>query len=220
MEQEQNIVVEGNTLKDAIEKACEQLGVSKKDLQYELDKEHFRGGANTVKILASRRNREERQIGDEARSLVTGILSRMGVEGKVDVESSEDAVKVIVVTEDAALLVGRNGQVIDAFQHIVSKALTREKGEKRITIELENYKEKRDINLRQVTQRICEKVLAERCTVTLKPLNAYDRRVVHMEVSQHPGVESRSLGDGQVKRIQIYFGGATTSAEQQTSAQE
>lgn len=217
METEQQIEIEGRTLKEAIEKACELLEVAKKDIEYKLDADHFRGGADTVKIKAWRRPKEERQIGEEAKHLVTGILSRMGVGGKVDVEVSDEAVRVIIVTEDSQVLVGRNGATLESLQHLVAKALTHDKGEKRITIELENYKEKREFNLRLITQKICEKVLAEKCTVTLKPMNAYDRRLVHMEVAQYAGVESRSLGEGMVKRLQIY---AAPEASTEASAAE
>lgn len=217
MDNDQSIEIEGKTLKDAIELACEKLEVAKKDLEYKLDAEHFRGGADTVKIKAWRKPREERQVGDEARQFVTGILSRMGVNAKVEVEVTDDNVRVILVTEDNRVLVGQNGQVLEALQHLVAKALTKDKGEKRITIEMENYKEKREFNLRYITQKVCEKVLAERCTVTLKPMNSYDRRLVHMEVAQFAGVESRSVGDGSVKRLQIY---AQASASSGASAQE
>jgi spoIIIJ-associated protein len=71
-------------------------------------------------------------------------------------------------------------------------------------IDLENYREKREHNLKFVAQKICEKVLQERCTITLKPMNAYDRRLVHMEVTRYPELASRSLGEGQMKRLQIY----------------
>lgn len=204
MENDQSIQVEGKTLKEAIELACEKLEVAKKDLEYKLDAEHFRGGADTVKIMAWRKPREERQVGDEARQLVTGILSRMGVSARVEVEVTDESVRVILVTEDNQVLAGQNGQVLEALQHLVAKALTKDKGEKRISIELENYKEKREFNLRYITQKVCEKVLQERCTVTLKPMNAYDRRLVHMEVANISGVESRSVGEGSVKRLQIF----------------
>lgn len=205
----QGIEVEGKTLKEAIEKACELLGAGRKEIEYKLDAEHFRGGAETVKICAWRKisaqAQESKETPVDARVLVSGILDRMGIKATVDVETSEEQIRVAIVAQEAPALTGRNGaQTMDALQHIVSKALIKDKTERRVLVELENFKERREVSLRQITQKICEKVLNERCVITLKPLNAYDRRLVHMEVSQFAGVSSRSIGEGQVKRLQIF----------------
>lgn len=205
---EQGTEFEGKTLKDAIERACELLNAGRKEIEYKLDAEHFRGGAETVKIWAWRKASApvvEKEAPVDAKQLVTGILDRMGVKASVEVELSEEQIRVSIVAQDATILAGRNGaQTMDALQHIVSKALIKEKTERRVLVELENFKERREVSLKQITQKICEKVLNERCVITLKPMNAYDRRLVHMEVSQFAGVSSRSIGDGQVKRLQIY----------------
>lgn len=206
----QGIEVEGKTLKEAIEKACELLGAGRKEIEYKLDAEHFRGGAETVKICAWRKvsaqaPESNKEVPVDARQLVGGILERMGIKATVDVETSEEQIRVAIVAQEAPALTGRNGaQTMDALQHIVSKALIKDKTERRVLVELENFKERREVSLRQITQKICEKVLNERCVITLKPLNAYDRRLVHMEVSQFAGVSSRSIGEGQVKRLQIF----------------
>lgn len=211
----EQIVAEGRTLKESIEKACQTLGVTQQQMEYKLDAEHFRTGADTVKIFAWKKNVEVVEIGDRTRQLISGILTRIGIQGSVEVELGEEVVRAIVVTEEPALLIGRGGQTIDALQHLVNKALVRTRTERRIQIDLENYREKRDINLRQVAARLCDKVTTENCVITLKPLNAYDRRLVHMEVAQFPQLASRSVGDGQNKKVQIYP--ATLTAKMQES---
>lgn len=210
----EQIVAEGRTLKESIERACEMLGVKQADLEYRLDAEHFRTGADTVKIHAWRKNVEVVEIGERTRQLISGILARIGIQGNVEVELNEEVVRAIVVTEEPALLIGRGGQTIDALQHLVNKALVRNRTERRIQIDLENYREKRDISLRQVAARLCEKAASENCVITLRPLNAYDRRLVHMEVAQFPQLASRSVGDNQNKKVQIYPASLTRQAQE------
>jgi len=203
MESETRAAVEGQTLKDAIEQACETLNIQKTDLEYKLDAEHFRGGADTVRIIAWRRNRRELEVGDAAKELLEGILARIGFGGKVEVESGETSIKVVLISDDPAVILENGAQTLDALQHIVNKALIRNRNEKRIVIDLENFREKRENNLRAIAQRVCERVEAGEEAVTLRPMNAYDRRLIHIEVALHSALSSESIGEGQLKRIRV-----------------
>jgi spoIIIJ-associated protein len=204
MGSERRIEVEGRTLKEAVDHACEMLGIKVFDLEYKLNADHFRGGADTVKIVAWRKDNRELELGERTREYLSRLLELMGISANLEIVSDEESIRAILITEDSSLIIGKGGQTLDSLQHIVNKALVKYKSDKRIVLDLENYREKREHNLRFVAQKICEKVIQERCTVTLKPMNAYDRRLVHMEVTRYPELGSRSIGDGQMKRLQIF----------------
>ncbi len=210
---EQRLEFEGRTLKEAIDLACAGLAIQHRELEYSLNADHFRGGADTVKIVAWRRSHQVQEIGEQARALLNGILDRMGFRGNIEIEVSDEAIRAILVTDEASMLIGKGGQTLDALQHLINKALVRTKSDKRILIDVENYRERREHSLKYVAQKICEKILQERCNITLKPMNAYDRRLVHMEVSRYPELESQSLGEGQMKRVQIHYVGAPGSGQ-------
>ncbi len=204
MEGTKVIEAEGRTLKEAIENACQELGIGKQALQYRLCAEHFRFGADTVRIEAWRKE----ESGDEAalvKELLEGILSRMKMGARIDVQTKSGSLVASLELEQASVVVaGRLRQVLDALQHVVNKALVRRGSTKRVVVDLEDYREKHDQGLRYIAQKVCEKVLKEGCVVTLKPMNAYDRRLVHLEVARFPELGSRSGGEGQMKRVQVF----------------
>ena len=204
MGSDQRIEAEGRTLKEAIERACEVLNISMRELEYKLNGEHFRGGADTVKIVAWRRDNREAELSERARDYLNRVFELADIPATVDVETEDDSIRAIVVTEEADLLLGKGGVALDALQHLANRSLVRHKSDKRIVLDMENFREKREHNIRLVAQKLCEKVLQDRCTITLKPMNAYDRRLVHMEVSRYPELGSRSVGEGQLKRLQIF----------------
>jgi len=207
MDSEERIESEGRTLKDAVENACTGLGISRSEIEYRLCPEHFRGGAETVRIEAWRKAAGDVNLPKRVESLLSGILKRMEFKGEVVVDTQGGNIRAVLRMEDSSLILGSGGQTLEALQHIVNKALNSDRSDKRIVVDLENYREKHEEHLRFVAKKVCEKVLEEECVVTLKPMNAYDRRLVHLEVAEHPKLGSRSGGDGQLKRVQVYVKG-------------
>ncbi len=201
----QVIQAEGRTLKEAVEAACEMLAVPKHGLQYRLCPEHFRFGADTVKIEAWRKEASEIDAVARVQELAEGILRRMHVEAGLEVDESSDSIRVALDMDAKELGNGRLRDMLDAFGHVLSKSLIRAGSAKRVVVDLENYREQHDQGVRYVSQKVCEKVLKEGCVVTLKPMNAYDRRLVHLEVARHKGLGSKSTGGrGQMKRVQVF----------------
>lgn len=205
MDMEQRIESEGRTLKEAVERACQMLGVHQGGMEYKLCAEHFRGGADTVRIRAWRRDNRGREFVDLGETLLGGILRRMGLAGSVHIRDDGQSLRASLELDDPNTVIGRGGQVLDALQHVVNKALAKQGSEKRLILDVENFREKHEQNLKYVAQKVCERVMRDGCVVTLKPMNAYDRRLVHLEVARYPGLRSRSGGEGQMKRIQVFL---------------
>ncbi len=199
------IEVEGRTLKEAVEKACEILAVPKQALQYRLCAEHFRFGADTVKIVAWGKEATEVDVAARLETLAKGILERMHLDAEVTVDETSDSLRVTLEMDGKQVADNRLREMLDALQHVLGKAVVREQTGKRVVVDLENYREQHDQGVRYVAQKVCEKVLKEGCVVTLKPMNAYDRRLVHLEVARYKNLGSRSSGGrGQMKRVQVF----------------
>ena len=199
------IQAEGKTLKEAVEEACAILAVPKHSLQYRLFPEHFRFGADTVKIEAWPREAHDVDAPARVRELAHGILKRMHLEAEIEVHANGEGIRVVLEMEGTEVGNSRLREMLDAFQHVLNKSLVREGSTKRVVVDMENYREQHDQGVRYVAQKVCEKVLKEGCVVTLKPMNAYDRRLVHLEVAGHESLGSRSSGGrGQMKRVQVF----------------
>ncbi len=205
MEGKRVIMSEGNTLNEAIEKACQELAIPKQSLQYRLCAEHFRFGADTVKIEAWTQAAIELDDCAFVEDLLKSLLQLMSFQNDVDVQLNGDGIRAALKLEDTGAIAGRLREVLDAMQHLVNKALVKQGSSRRAIVDLEDYREKHDQSVRYVAQKVCEKVLSEGCVVTLKPMNAYDRRLVHLEVARYQELGSRSNGTrGQMKRVQVF----------------
>lgn len=203
---EERIEVEGQDLSDAIRQAMERLEAgSKREIQYEYDRAHFRTGADTVKIHAWKK--EARQVNSIgfAVDYVSGFLDRFGVdEGRIDVvEEDEKAILSVTAGDYGNILIGRDGKNLEALQHLTAKALMHNGHEHRVVVDVEDYRSRRDHNLREDAQEACKRVLATGESVEFTALNSYERRIAHMEVAKVEGVRSTSVGVGKVKDLKI-----------------
>lgn len=203
---EQRIEVEGQDLADAIRQALEQLEAgSKREIQYEYDRAHFRTGADTVKIYAWKKEAQQVNSIGFAVDYVSGFLDRFGVEdGHISVvEEDEKAILSVSAAEYGNILIGRDGKNLEALQHLTAKALVHNGHEHRIVVDVEDYRSRRDENLREDAQSACKRVLSTGEPVEFRELNSYERRIAHMEVAKIEGVKSHSVGVGKVKDLKI-----------------
>ena len=218
MNSNERIEAEGKTLRDAVEGACATLGIGKSEMEYKLCADHFRGGADTVRIVAWRKEVEEVETAGVALAFLDGLLERMGLDGSVEVKSEGHTLRAYLSLKNPEPVLGSGAgrQILEAFEHLVNKATSRHKSRRRIVVDLDNLREQQDQNLRKVARRVCEKVLNEGCVVTLKPMNSYDRRLVHLEVAKFPELASNSGGEGQMKRVQVSLADSATECEEST----
>lgn len=117
---------------------------------------------------------------------------------------------IAVDGENAGLLIGHHGETLDALQYLSNLAANRkEEGEKRgyvrITLDIEGYREKREEALRALARRKAEKVLRDKRSAILEPMNPYERRIIHSEVQSVPGVSTRSIGVDSNRRVVIFL---------------
>lgn len=134
-----------------------------------------------------------------------GALSgAFGIQTTVQVERSEDGPRINIEGEEAELLVRHRGEPLKALQHVVDMAFSRGTGdEKRVFIDALSYRKGKDLELRKMAKFLAEKVKSTGADQQLGPLNPYERRLVHMAVSEVPGVATESIGDAFAKTVHI-----------------
>ena len=118
-------------------------------------------------------------------------------------ESEYDTVEFDIEGEDSGLLIGRRGESLKALQFIVN-LIVNKKTEGRVILDVEGYKERRYSSLRTLAKRVAERVVDIGQSVTLEPMAANERRVIHMELSDNNKVTTESTGIGDQRKITIY----------------
>jgi len=151
---------------------------------------------------------EREDVIEKASEFLLGVLERMGISADIDIKDGEDRTVLEIQTTDTELVIGRRGVVIDALQHLVSKAVFKERGErsekvKPLVVDAGGYRDKQVERLRSLAQKMGEKALQTKQVVELQPMSPHDRRIVHMAIAEMPGLSSRSEGEGEDRHILV-----------------
>lgn len=199
------VIATGKTVDEALEKAYEQLGVSREEAQFEiidLPKKGFLGlGASPAKV----RVYVEQSKAQCAVEYLQSIFHGMGLDQvQIDVEESENCAKITLNGEGLGVLIGRRGETLDALQYLAGLAANRLEGEYyRIVVDSGNYREKREKTLENLAKKLSGQVARTGRSVTLEPMNPYERRVIHATIQGMEGVTSSSIGEEPSRRVVI-----------------
>ncbi|MBQ2863353.1 MAG: Jag N-terminal domain-containing protein [Clostridia bacterium] len=128
-------------------------------------------------------------------------------EGYID---EEGITRIIVRGSDATMLIGHHGDTLDSFQYLANLAANREfksgdKNHNRVTVDIEDYRSKREQTLRALARRMAHKALKYNKSVMLEPMNPYERRIIHSEIQSIEGVATNSIGSENNRKVVIYL---------------
>ena len=206
------IIVSAKTTAEAIEKAVLELGApSAEAIEYTVLEEAKKGlfgiGATPAKISATY-NIKGVYVAIE---MIKKVVKDMGIEATVTHTKTADGDdRINIDGEGAGILIGHHGDTLDSLQYLANLAANRKiEGEKReyvkISIDIEGYRAKREETLRALARRMADKVLKNKKSVMLEPMNPYERRIIHSEVQNIEGVSTNSIGSENNRKIVIYL---------------
>jgi spoIIIJ-associated protein len=142
----------------------------------------------------------EQQVAD----FVSQVVKQLGLALEAHLETGADGTRINLEGEGAEPLLARRGEGLQALQHIVDSAFRRQLGEqKRLLIDCMGFRRDKDNELKQMAKFLAEKAKSTGTEQNIGPLNAYERRLVHLAVAEVPGVTSESIGDAAVKTVTI-----------------
>ncbi len=132
------------------------------------------------------------------------ILSSLNCgEVKISVGEKENAALICLEGEDLGIIIGRRGETLDAIQYLASLAANNGGGYYKVTLNIGDYREKREEALVSLAKRVCAQVLKTGRSRSLGPMNPYERRIIHPAVQEVEGVVSNSFGEGENRRVVI-----------------
>ena len=145
---------------------------------------------------------------EQLRTFLSGLLEHMDAKAEVKVyEVEKNRYKVILEGEKLGALIGRRGETLDAIQQLTNYSINRggESKRARVQIDAENYREKREESLERLAQKVAGKVVKYRRNVTLEPMNAYERHVIHTALQDTQYITTFSIGTEPNRRVVVSY---------------
>ena len=142
------------------------------------------------------------------RKFLSGLLEQMESAAEIHIYLLEKGrYKVFLEGEKLGALIGRRGETLDAIQQLTNYSINRgsEKNRARVQVDAENYREKREQSLERLAEKVAGKVTKYRRNVTLEPMNAYERHVIHTALQDTPSVTTFSIGTEPNRRVVVSY---------------
>jgi spoIIIJ-associated protein len=202
----------GRSVEEALEAACEQLGKTREEVEFEIldmPKRGFLGLSNTpakVRVWMEYQQEAESAAGGDlsldekksyAQEYIRNIIYAMGLDGVQLESASRDGCLLLSLSGDSAgISIGRRGETLDALQYLAGLAVNRMEGEYiRIILDSNSYRDRRRKTLEQLARKLADNALRTGRPTKLEPMNPFERRVIHSVISEIEGVNSSSVGE-------------------------
>jgi spoIIIJ-associated protein len=209
----ESVEVSAKTLEEATEQALEQLGLTREEVEITVINKGRSGilglGAEDARIRVTPLVEKVGESASAAREIVEKLLSLIKVSAKVQPESPPEGVGPDVIAlnlsgPDLGVLIGRRGQTLAALQYIANLIMAhRLQTRQRLFLDVEGYRQRHYAALRTLALRMAEQVKATGQSVVLEPMPASERRIVHLALAEIPDVATRSLGEGESRKVII-----------------
>jgi spoIIIJ-associated protein len=213
--------ISARTVEEATHRALEQLDLKLDQVEIEVLNEGKPGllgiGAEAARIrVTETANRipPEEQVAASAQGSLETILSHMGLDASVschcenpvadDEEQSAVPIVLDITGEDLGILIGRRGQTLACLQYITRLIVTRQTGYAApLVLDVNGYKKRRYESLRTLAQHVAEQVEVSGKSCALEPMPAYERRIIHLALAEHPYITTESVGFGDARKVVV-----------------
>ena len=223
MEERTEIVMTAPTVDEAIELGLKELDADRDEAEVEIlsrGKTGFLGigsEAARVPVIRISVGRDDAGVpttaeGDTtaagvATAAVGRILEAAGVNVTRTLRAANDPESggpiIDLAGEDSGLLIGRRGQTLQALQFLVNLIVRKQFEGVRVVLDVENYRQRRELQLREMATTIAKRVAETNRSITLEPMPPADRRIIHTSLTDHPGVSTESTGEGEGRKVTI-----------------
>lgn len=208
------IEMTGVTIDEAVESALKELNCTRDEVDVEVLNKGSKGifgiGASEakvrVRVLEDDFNIDSVEVSSDIESYILNILSKMGIEAELDVKEEDGNLNIEISGDMMGVVIGRRGDTLDALQYLTSLVYNKDKDDYvRVNLDTENYRAKREETLRALARRMASKVQKYKKSVTLEPMNPYERRIIHSEIQNIAGVSTTSVGQDANRKIVIFL---------------
>ena len=205
------IEISAKTVNEAITEACRKLGVTSDRLDYQVIEEGssgFLGIGSRPAVIKAAVKIEEVSIEDVAKNFLKKVFTAMNMVVTTDVKYDEEekTMSIDLSGDEMGVLIGKRGQTLDSIQYLVSLVVNKEVEEYvRVKVDTENYRQRRKETLENLAKNIAYKVKKTRRSVSLEPMNPYERRIIHSALQNDKYISTHSEGDEPFRRVVVTY---------------
>jgi spoIIIJ-associated protein len=203
----EEIEIAAATVEQAIEKAEAQLGLNRDQFEVEVVREGKSGTSakgEEALVRVTPVTPTEKDAVKVVTEILDTLLGLLGVTGKVEVISDEIPLALDIKGDDLGILIGRRGQTLACLEYITKLILVgRLKTWLPLSVDVAGYKERRRDSLQRLALYLAEQVKSRRNSITMEPMPADERRIVHLTLADNPDVTTHSIGEGEDRKVVI-----------------
>ena len=200
------IEISAKSVDEAITEACKHFSVTSDSLEFEVVDEGKAGILGFGAKPAIIKVRVKASLEDNVKNFLNDVLSAMNLEVVVNIEYDEEErnMNIDISGDDMGMLIGKRGQTLDSLQYLVSLVANKDTDDYiRVKVDTENYRERRKATLENLAKNMAHKVKRIRRSVSLEPMNPYERRIIHSALQDDKYVTTHSEGDEPYRRVVI-----------------
>lgn len=214
------IVSQGKTTSEAIEKGLKELNLHRDQVEIRVLEQEKRSffdilAPRVVKVeltVKEKPQKEEKILTEEdlegtknnVEKFIKEFLKNLGEEYKYDINIEKNEINVKIDGGNSGTLIGYRGETLNALQHILSLIANKHTSAKvRVLLNVDGYKEKREKTLEELALKVSKTVIRTNKSITLEPMNAYERKIIHSKLQNMADIRTHSIGEEPHRRIVI-----------------
>ena len=200
------IEIMGKTVEDAINNALTELKVTRDKIEVETIDEGSKGFLNIIGVKPAKiKVTVKRDSLYEAKTFLTEVLQSMSMKAEIKLKEENNEIKIDLIGPNMGLLIGYRGETLDSLQYLVSLVINKNHDEeyKRVILDTENYRAKREETLKRLASKIAYKVRVSGRVLKLEPMNPYERRIIHSTLQNDSYIYTFSEGEEPYRRVVV-----------------
>ena len=201
------IEVSAKNMDDAITEACQQLGATSDQIEYEVIDKGSTGflGIGSKNALIKARKKEG-SVEDNVKEFLNSVFAAMNMEVEliVKIDDAEKVIDVELKGDDMGVLIGKRGQTLDSLQYLTNLAINKKSEDYyKVKIDTEDYRKRRKETLENLAKNIAYKVKRTKRSVSLEPMNPFERRIIHSALQNDKYVTTHSEGEEPYRHVVV-----------------
>lgn len=220
----------GKTYEEAVNDGLKKIGLSKKDVDIELlkepkktffsileprqvrvkitEKEHIEEIGQTKehfpKSYSKPNDNDKKGAKEIAEAFIKDYLNALGIELNIEIREDNDVIRIELFGEKAGLVIGYRGETLEALQVLVTNIANKNRETRvRVIIDAENYRKKREKTLEELAKKVANTVVSKRKSITLEPMVAFERKIIHETLQNNSKVKTMSVGEEPYRKVVI-----------------
>lgn len=197
----------GKNVDEALKKALEKLNLTEDEVEVDIIDEGSKGFLNIIgnKPAKVRVTEKEEESIKEIKNFINAVLEKMKIKADILVKEQDNNIYINLIGDKMGTVIGYRGETLDALQYLVSLIVNKKhnKEYRRVILDTENYREKREATLVKVAQKTASKVIKNRRAFKLEPMNPYERRIIHSALQDSEDVITYSEGEEPYRRVVV-----------------